>query len=190
MANVCIFCSSSERIEDKYKEMGYQLGQMIAQAGHNLVYGGAIGGLMTTVAQGAHDAGGHVTGIVTDHVARHGLQSDIPDCIVTTANLAERKQTMLELADCFVAMPGGCGTLDELFTVTAAGIMGEHRKPLYLVNTDGFYDSLLKELIHMKALSFIPAEESYRPHVVSTIEECMEAVNTPAAPKKKKKRSK
>ena len=186
MANVCIFCSSSDHVADKYKEIGYRLGQMIAQAGHNLVYGGAVGGLMTTVAEGAHDAGGNVTGVVTDHIARHDRQSDVPDSIVTTANLAERKQVMTELADCFVAMPGGCGTLDEVFTITAAGIMGEHRKPLYLVNPDGFYDWLLQELAHMKSLRFIPAEESYRPHVVGSVEECMEAIAALKTPKGKK----
>ena len=163
MANVCIFCSSSDHVADKYKEMGYRLGQMIAQAGHNLVYGGAVGGLMTTVAEGAHDAGGNVTGVVTDHIARHDRQSDVPDSIVTTANLAERKHT-----------------------VTAAGIMGEHRKPLYLVNPDGFYDWQLQELAHMKSLRFIPAEESYRPHVVGSVEECMEAIAALKTPKGKK----
>ena len=100
MANVCIFCSSSDHVADKYKEMGYRLGQMIAQAGHNLVYGGAVGGLMTTVAEGAHDAGGNVTGVLHE---RTNEGSAITGCYlklqIETRNADHIKEIKQKLAE-------------------------------------------------------------------------------------------
>lgn len=171
---VCVFCSASNRVGEEYKQMAHRLGEMIARAGHKLIYGGATGGLMTAVAEGAKAAGGNITGVITEGIARMGRQSDLPDRLLTTAGLAERKQVMCDESDCFIALPGGCGTLDELFSITAAGTIGEHDKPLFLVNTNGFFDLLLQEIEHMKAECFIPEQESYRPCVVTDITACME----------------
>lgn len=174
--SVCVFCSASNRVADSYKQMAFRLGEQIAQAGHTLVYGGATGGLMTAVAEGAASAGGNITGIITERIVRMGRLSDLPDRMLTVSDFAERKQTMCDESDCFVALPGGYGTLDEVFTVISGGIIGEHHKPIYIINPDGFFDLLMQEINHMKTQGFIPEEESYRPIVVSDIEECMRKI--------------
>ena len=83
----------------------------------------------------------------------------------------DRKQKMRELADCFICLPGSYGTLDEMMDVVASGTVGEHRKPLYVLNYQGFYDGLKQQTEHMRALAFIPEQESYKPEFVNTLDQ-------------------
>lgn len=168
---ICVYCSANNNIADKYKDMAADLGRWIAQNGHALVYGGATGGLMSAVSNAAAEAHGEIIGVVPQRIINAGREAlhCTEQHIVRTMN--ERKERMKQLSDLFVCLPGSYGTLDEMFDVIASGTVGEHQKPLYILNYEGFYDHLLNELQLMKANAFIPQQESYSPHIVSTLEE-------------------
>lgn len=182
---VCIFCSSARYIADEYRQEAYRLGEEIARRGHTLVYGGATGGLMTSVAEGAHAHGGEIVGVLADRIVRMGRQSDLPDRVVETPDFGTRKRCLREESDCFVVLPGGYGTMDEMFDIISSGVIGEHHKPLFVVNLSGFYDPLLEQIRHMKTLHAIPAEECYRPVVTDSVDECLERLEELAEPARK-----
>ncbi|MCM1034160.1 MAG: TIGR00730 family Rossman fold protein [Paludibacter sp.] len=171
---ICVYCSAKDSIPAEYKKMGTELGTWIAQNGYTLLFGGATGGLMTAVSEAASIAGGAVVGVVPERIVQSGRLSDVCTELVRVENMSVRKQTMRERADVFVCLPGSYGTLDEMFDVIASGTVGEHRKPLYVLNQNGFYEDLRRLASRMKALTFIPAEESYAPRWVNTLEELFE----------------
>lgn len=171
---ICVYCSAKDSIPAPYKVVGTALGQWIARNGHTLLFGGATGGLMTAVSEAAYKAGGKVVGVVPERIVRAGRLSSVCSELVRVANMSVRKQTMRERADVFVCLPGSYGTLDEMFDVIASGTVGEHRKPLFILNQDSFYEGLRQLSAHMKALTFIPYEESYAPRWVNTLESLTE----------------
>ena len=123
-----------------------KLGRWLGREGHTLVYGGANLGLMEAVARAAHEAGATVVGVVPAILEKTGRASDHIDVRVLCDSLDDRKAIMVERSDLFVALPGGVGTLDEIFTVVAAASIGYHHKRVVLLNIDGFWDSLLAML--------------------------------------------
>lgn len=175
--NICVFCSSCNSIDELYKKAAFRLGEMIAENGNVLVYGGATGGLMSEIAEGASNKNGDITGVIAKPIIKMNRQSKLPTQMIIVGSMAERKQKMKEIADVFVVLPGGYGTLDEMFDVVASGTVGEHKKPLILVNQNDFYDHFLKEIEVMKNESCIPEQESYRIHIVSDIYKCTELVS-------------
>lgn len=173
---ICVYCSAKDTIPAVYKETGVALGKWIAEHGHNLLFGGATGGLMTAVSEAAREAGGNVVGVVPERIIRSGRLSAVCTELIRVENMSVRKQTMRDRADVFVCLPGSFGTLDEMFDVIASGTVGEHQKPLFILNQEGFYDGLQQEIAHMKSLGFIPQEESYKPRFADTIEELTEQI--------------
>ena len=171
---VAVYCSAKDRIPEEYLALGDVLGKWIAEAGHTLVYGGATGGLMTRVSNAAKAAGGIVEGVIPQRIIQAKRMADNCDVLYTVANMCERKQKMKDLADCFVCLPGSYGTLDEMMDVVASGTVDEHRKPIYILNYQGFYDYLKLQAEHMRKLAFLPQEEQYAPKFVDTIEELIE----------------
>ncbi len=168
---IAVYCSAKNGIAEEYKALGRALGAWIAEQGHTLLYGGATGGLMTEVSDSARAAGGEVIGVVPHRIISSGRKADNCTELIEVANMAERKQKMREVADCFVCLPGSYGTLDEMMDVIASATVGEHKKRIYIVNYKGFYTPLVEQVKLMKELGFIPAEESYRPRVVNTLDE-------------------
>jgi uncharacterized protein (TIGR00730 family) len=154
--------------------LGDVLGKWIAEAGHTLVYGGATGGLMTRVSHAAKAAGGMVEGVIPQRIIQAKRMADNCDVLYTVANMCERKQRMKELADCFVCLPGSYGTLDEMMDVVASGTVDEHRKPIFILNYEGFYEGLKLQAEHMRKLAFLPQEEQYAPQFVDTIEQLID----------------
>ncbi len=143
---VALFCSSSDTLPSDVVAAAAELGQRIGRGGHTLLYGGVNKGLMEVTAQHVKANGGRVVGVVPRYMIDRGFASTLLDKCVPCADLAERKSLMMKLADAFVAMPGGVGTLDELISVAAASQAGEHGKPLYLLNLHHFWDGLVKLL--------------------------------------------
>ena len=143
---VCVFCSANSSIDRSYFDKAAELGQWIGRNGHQLVYGGANLGLMECVARAAREAGATVIGVVPTILEKSGRASDCIDVCMPCDNLDDRKQLMISQADAIVALPGGVGTLDEIFTVLAAAAIGYHHKRVVLLNIDGFWDSLLAML--------------------------------------------
>ncbi len=172
--NIAVYCSAKSQIPDNYKMLGIQLGQWIANAGHTLVFGGATGGIMTAISETVFNNKGSVIGIIPKRIVRAGRLSNACTQLIEVDSMATRKQEMRNIADIFVCLPGSYGTLDEMFDVIAAGTVGEHHKPIYIVNYDGFFTPLQNLIATMKKLQFIPAEEAYKPIWVNSIENLIE----------------
>lgn len=141
---VCLFCSASRNLGEQYLEHARAFGDRVGRAGFRLVYGGSTRGLMGAAAQAAHDAGAPVLGFIPDFlINREGINTSVGEMIVVQT-LAERKARMAEAADAFVAIPGGIGTLDEITEMVTWNELGVHTKPVYLVNTFGFWDPIVE----------------------------------------------
>ena len=167
---VAVYCSAKNVIPEEYLQLGDTLGTWLAQHGHALVYGGATGGLMTRISNAVRSAGGYVIGVVPERVIQVGRLADNCNELYKVATMSNRKQKMKDLADCFVCLPGSYGTLDEMFDVIASGTVGEHNKPVFILNYKGFYNGIKAEVEHMRTLNFLPKQDTYSPVFVETIE--------------------
>lgn len=142
MKNIGLFCAASEKIEPVYAQHAREFGKWIGERGYTLIYGGAAKGLMEATAAAAKEHGAHVVGVVPEVLIERGSVSKIPDETVTVANLSERKDVILDRSDILIALPGGIGTLDEVFHVMAAATIGFHDKKVVFYNVNGFWDSM------------------------------------------------
>jgi uncharacterized protein (TIGR00730 family) len=155
MKRVCVFCGSSPGHKPEYRVVAAQLGTALAERGIGLVYGGAALGLMGAVADAALAAGGEVIGVIPQAlVDREVAHSGLRDLRIV-GSMHERKALMAELADAFIALPGGIGTFEELFEVWTWTQLGSHSKPCALLNVQGFYDKLLGFLDHVVEQAFL-----------------------------------
>ncbi len=143
---VCLYGASSPAIAQRYIEATEQLGELLAQQGHSLVYGGGGAGLMGAVARGMKRQGGNVVGVVPHFLKVDGILFDACDEMIYTETMRERKQEMEQRADAFIVAPGGVGTYEEFFEIYALKQLGQLHKPIILFNIDGYYDALLTML--------------------------------------------
>jgi len=143
---VCVYCSSSSAIDEAYAVSARELGSLLGQRDHTLVYGGANVGTMGVLAEAAHAAGAHVIGIIPRRFVDYGLAYDGVDELIVTETMSERKAAMEESADAFVALPGGFGTLEELFQALTLKQLGQLAGPIVLLNTHGFYEHLIAHI--------------------------------------------
>lgn len=150
--NVCVFCSASD-LPAKYTEPSVRLAQLLAENGHNLVWGGSNVGLMRDIASGVQDAGGKLIGISMELLKNTARPN--ADEMVIAKDLGERKALMLERCDAVVTLVGGTGTLDELTDVFELKRHGLHNKPIIVLNTDGYYAGLQQQLNHMREEGFL-----------------------------------
>ena len=158
MKQVCIFCGSYQGTKPIYMTAAQAMGGGLAKRGLGLVYGGGRVGLMGAVADGTLAAGGRVIGVIPQAlVDRELAHSGVAEMHVVTS-MHERKALMAGIADAFIAMPGGFGTLDELFEIITWAQLGFHHKPIALLNIGGYFDPLLGFIAHMAAEGFIKAE--------------------------------
>lgn len=155
--NVCVFGASSTQIDAKYIAATERLGEMLAQAGHSLVYGAGGSGLMGAVARGMTRGNGYITGVVPSFLKVDGILYDGCDEMVYTDTMRQRKQVMDERSDAFIVTPGGIGTYEEFFEIYTLKQLGRHRKPIVIFNIDGYFDRLLE------MLSFTVQEQFMRP---------------------------
>ena len=155
---VCVFCGSSPGARPAYRDAAAALGRALAAQGRTLVYGGGNVGLMGTIADAALAGGGRVVGVIPRHlVAREVAHAGLTDLRVVDS-MHERKQQMADLADTFVLLPGGLGSLEEFFEVWTWGQLGLHRKPYGVLNVEGYFDPLLTFLDHAVAERFVRVE--------------------------------
>ena len=148
MGRICVFSGSSHGRRPAYRAAATLLGQTLVSRGYELVYGGARVGLMGAVADAVLADGGHVIGVIPQAlVEREVAHTGLPDLRVVSS-MHERKALMSELSDGFIALPGGWGTIEELFEVLTWGQLGLHRKPCGLLNVEGYYDPLMAFLRH------------------------------------------
>lgn len=144
---VAVYCSSRQGLDLEYIELARALGQWIGSHGHTLVYGGVNAGLMHETAQACHDAGGRITGVNID-AFKHRTDPLVDEAIYTD-NLGERKARMYQMADAFVVLPGGLGTVDEWIATLSQLVVDDDSRPVIVVNVHGMYDSLLQYLDEM-----------------------------------------
>jgi len=159
LSTVCVFCGSSPGARPAYRDAAEALGRVLAAQGRTLVYGGGNVGLMGVIADAVLASGGRVIGVIPQHlVAREIAHTGVTE-LRTVASMHERKQLMADLADTFVLLPGGLGSLEEFFEVWTWGQLGLHRKPYGLLNVDGYFDPLLAFLDHAVAERFLRREQ-------------------------------
>lgn len=173
---IAVYCSAKDAIPEEYLALGDALGAWIGAQGHTLVYGGATGGLMSRTSNAAKAAGAHVVGVIPPRIIAAGRLADNCDYLVEVSNMSERKQRMRDEADIIVCLPGSYGTLDEMMDATSSAIVGEHHKPVCVLNYRGFYEPLRQQIAVMKQLQFIPTSEHYCPIFVDTLEELYEKI--------------
>lgn len=131
--NICVFCSSSENLATEYYESGFKLGRLMAQEGHTLVFGGYTKGIMGAVARGVQENGGKVISVIP--AIFDGKRPNFEDgaTVILADTMSSRKDKMIELSDAFISLPGGIGTIDELFQVMAMNAVGESAKPVAIL---------------------------------------------------------
>jgi uncharacterized protein (TIGR00730 family) len=170
---VCVYCGSSDGTREVYRAVARELGNSLANAGFRLVYGGGCVGLMGVVADAVLLSGGEAVGIIPQHlvdreVAHRGLTG-----LQIVENMHQRKHMMAELADAFVAMPGGYGTLDELCEVLGWAQLGLHSKPVILLDTEDYWQPLFSMLDHAVNEGFLKSNNREKALRASCVEEVM-----------------
>ncbi|NRG19044.1 TIGR00730 family Rossman fold protein [Rhizobiales bacterium] len=155
LTSVCVYCGSGSGVDPAYEAAAIELGRQIAEAGLNLIYGGGSVGLMGAVARSTLENGGHVTGVIPRFLKQREVMMENVSELIVTDDMHQRKRTMFERADAFVALPGGIGTLEEVVEMMTWGQLGRHRRPVLLANINGFWDPLERLLEHMEQEAFI-----------------------------------
>lgn len=158
MHSICVFCGSSDAVHADYKTAAWTMGRVLAERGIRLVYGGGKIGLMGAVADGALSAGGEVIGVIIPTMNTQVLAHDGLTRMEVPPDMHGRKAKMHELADGYIALPGGFGTFDELFEAIAWAQAGAHEKPVGLLNVREYYTPLLVAIDHATAEGFIMQE--------------------------------
>ena len=149
MKTVCVFCASNLGANIEYQNVATEFGSLLAARGLDLVYGGANVGLMRCVAEAAMAGGSKVTGVITEFLAGRELAQTGLEQMIVVSSMPERKATMERISDGFVVLPGGFGTMDEMFEILSGGQLGFHKKPLVVLNINGFYNHLKAQLDFM-----------------------------------------
>lgn len=143
MAAICVFCASSRTLEPRWLELADATGREIARRDHTLVSGGGSVGMMGAVADGARSGGAHTLGVIPQVLVDREIADTGADELLVTDGMLSRKALMIEKSDAFLTLPGGLGTLDELFEVWTTAMLGLHHKPVALIDVDGFYRGLV-----------------------------------------------
>lgn len=178
-----IFCSANDNINSEYFRLAEELGKWMGEQGLTLVYGGTDSGLMRTIGHAVHDNGGTCIGAVPRIIEQGGRQATCLDVDIPCENLSDRKEIMLMHSDVLVALPGGIGTLDEVFTVSAAKTIGYHQKQVILYNMNGFWDSLIALMDDLQTKGMIRGEYHTMITSVNSIQELKEVLsNLPSQP--------
>ncbi len=182
---ICVYCGSSQGTSDKYLETARAVGRALAERGIALVYGGGRVGLMGAAADAALEAGGTVHGVIPEklrdlEVAHEGITE-----LVVTSTMHERKTRMAELADAFIALPGGWGTLEEIFEVTTWTQLQYHDKPVGMLNAHGYYDHLVAFLDHAKGEGFIRPQHAGLINVSDDLDQLLDMLATCELPELK-----
>ena len=175
--NIAVFCSASERIDRKYFECAEKLGKWMAREGHTLVFGGSDQGLMRCIFDSLHADGGTCIGVLPEKFEEGGRGIEDMDVLIHTPDIAERKEIMLQRSDVAVIMPGGIGTVDELFTTLVDRALGYHQTRVVIYNIDGYWDALIAlfEDMNRRGAMHVPLDHLFS--VATTHEELIEKLS-------------
>ena len=176
MAAICVFCASSSTLDRKWLDLAADTGAEIAARGHTLVSGGGRVGMMGAVADGARAGGAHTLGIIPQSLVDLEVADLNADELIVTDDMGTRKNLMLERSDAFITLPGGLGTMDELFEVWTTATLDLHTRPLVLLDPEGFYDGLLAWLAELASTAFVRREALDRLVVTRSIGAALDEV--------------
>jgi uncharacterized protein (TIGR00730 family) len=170
---LCVYCGSSPGTDPAFAAAARALGKILAENGVRLIFGGGSIGIMGTLAEAVLEHGGEATGIIPDFLVRREqpVKSRIQQIVVPDMHVRKRK--MFEMADGFVALPGGIGTLEELVEQLTWVQLGRHKKPILIANIEGYWEPLLTLIEHMRAVQFVPPALSVNFLVAKTVEEIL-----------------
>lgn len=182
VSSLCVYCGASGQVDNSHIEAAAELGRLAAERRVRIVFGGGRVGLMGVLADATLAAGGQVTGIIPEHLqvreVGHGGIGDLQ--VVDTMH--SRKQRMCEVSDAFCVLPGGLGTLDEMFEIITWKQLGLHDKPVVLVNISGYWDSLLALIQHQAEAGYLRGDHLRLFQVVTRIDEIFGAVDAAPEP--------
>lgn len=173
---IAIFCSANDNIDPDFFTMTVELGKWIAENGHSLVFGGCNIGLMECIAKAVNEAGGQTIGVIPNIVEKHGRTSDYVNVTILCDNLSDRKDLIIGRSDVIIALPGGIGTLDEIFTVAAACSIGYHKKRVILYNMKGYWNSLIAMLNDMQSKNAIRGDYHQQIEVADSLDELVKFI--------------
>ena len=182
MKRLCIYCGSSPGSRPEYTAAATDCGHILAQHGIGIVYGGVNTGMMGKVANAALEAKGEVIGVIPHHLADKELAHEGATQMIRVNSMHERKQMMADLSDGFIILPGGIGTLEELFETYTWLQLGLHSKPIGILNVAGFFDHMLVFLDHMVADRFLKAEHRSMLIVDNDMERLLQRMTAFVAP--------
>lgn len=177
MASICVYCSSSESIEAHFVALAGDVGRRIAEAGHTLVSGGGRVSMMGAVAAAARAGGARTIGVIPRHLVPYEVADQDADELVVVETMRERKRIMDERADAFVALPGGIGTLEELFEVWTSASLGMHDKPVIVLDPSGFFEPLWRYLDELVSAGFVRAAAFEVLRRVGTVDEMLAVID-------------
>ncbi|MEU4545231.1 TIGR00730 family Rossman fold protein [Nonomuraea dietziae] len=180
--NICVFCASSQKIDPKYVHLATEVGTEIARRGHTLVSGGATVSCMGAVTRAARAAGGRTVGVIPQVLVEIEVADTESDELVVTADMRERKGVMDARSDAFLVLPGGIGTLEELFEIWTARVLAIHTKPLVILDPWGLYAPLRSLVEHMYDEGFTRANVFDAIAWTSSVEEALGVLESPAQP--------
>jgi len=178
VAAVCVFCASSSNLDQRWLDLAGDAGLEIAARGHTLVSGGGRVGMMGAVAAGARSGGAYTLGVIPQALVDLEVADRFADELIVTDDMGARKNLMIERSDAFITLPGGLGTLDELFEVWTTATLDLHRKPIVLLDPDGFYDGLLSWLSALADTEFVRRPALERVTVVSSIPAAFDTIES------------
>jgi uncharacterized protein (TIGR00730 family) len=174
MAAICVFCGSSQRLDAGFLDLAREMGAEIGRRGHTLVSGGGRVGMMGAVGEGARSTGGRTVGVIPQSLVDMEIADHDSDELIVVNGMAERKTLMVAKSDAFVTLPGGLGTLDELFEVWTMATLAMHDRPLVLVDHEGFYAKLTDWLQDLRRAGFVKPQALSMLLVAATVGEAMD----------------
>jgi len=178
--NIAIFCSARDNIDPQFFTLTTELAERLARDGHTIVYGGSHCGLMRCLAEATRQAGGRLVGVVPRIILQQGRQCPYLDVEIACEDLNDRKAIMIARADAIVALPGGIGTLDEVFTVASANSIGYHGKRVVLYNMNDFWAPLKALLDHLAASHMVSPDWQRIIAFADSLDDLCQTLQSPA----------
>jgi uncharacterized protein (TIGR00730 family) len=176
VAAICVFCASSSTIDRKHLDLATAFGKALGRRGHSLVSGGGCVGMMGAVADGARTGGAHTLGVIPQSLVDLEVADTSADELVVTTDMGARKNIMIERSDAFVTLPGGLGTLDELFEVWTTATLDLHRKPIVVLDPEGFYTGLWRWLGEITETEFVRRPALAQVTLVTSIDAALDVI--------------
>lgn len=176
--SVCVFCSSSEALDEKYYRLAEELGKKIGENNLRLIHGAGKIGLMGVLSRTVKKLNCHVTGVIPETLNKEGITSETDDEIIVTDSMHERKRIMREKADAFIALPGGFGTLEELLEIITLKQLRYHKKPIVIINYSHFYDNLIHQFEQMFGQQFSKKEYRNLYFIAENVNDAFEYLNS------------